>query len=62
MRKIISTKEKTKQGNIIGKSHMLKEHSYKGFVRTNFCTPIFGGKPILECPKDDFDAFDMTEE
>ena len=55
-------KRKPRKGIELGKRHPLTEHGYKGFVRTKFCTPFFGGKYVPECPKDDFDVFGPSEE
>ena len=55
-------RKKNAQGHLFGENHPLTERSYKGFVRTKFCTPVFGGKPIPACPKDEFNVFGVSEE
>ena len=46
----------------LGTDHPLIGHSFKVFVRTKFCAPIFGGKSIPTCPDDDFDMPGEMEE
>ena len=54
-------KRNPRKGIELGKIHPLKINGYKWFVRTKFCTPIFEGKPIPACPKNDFDVIGVTE-
>ena len=55
-------KRKPRKGIDLEKSNPLIEHRHKVFVRTKFCTPVFGGNPIPEFPKDDFDVLRASEE
>ena len=53
---------KKHKGMDLAEKHPLAKHGCKGCIRSKFCTPVFGGKPIPSCSKDDFNLFGESKE
>ena len=53
---------KKRRGIDLDENHPLTKHRFKGFIKTKFCNPIFGGSSIPSCPKDDFNLLGKTSE